>query len=124
MKVIVIVLSFLLILSVFSLTGNIQSFFDLYSFLLTSSMALIAVIGRHGLGAFKDLYTAELRNEVLNTILWSSLLAGIIGVLVGTVSILGNMDDPTMIGPALGVAFLSLFYGFFQAYLAFISMDK
>lgn len=36
---------------------------------------------------------------------------GMIGTLVGLVQMLGNMDDPTTIGPAMAVALLTTLYG-------------
>jgi chemotaxis protein MotA len=40
---------------------------------------------------------------------------GLIGTLIGLIQMLGNMSDPTTIGPAMAVALLTTFYG---AYLA------
>lgn len=36
---------------------------------------------------------------------------GLIGTLVGLVQMLGNLDDPSAIGPAMAVALLTTFYG-------------
>ncbi len=36
---------------------------------------------------------------------------GLIGTLVGLVQMLGNLDDPTLIGPSMAVALLTTFYG-------------
>jgi chemotaxis protein MotA len=36
---------------------------------------------------------------------------GLIGTLVGLVQMLGNLDDPTRIGPSMAVALLTTFYG-------------
>ncbi|WP_340151047.1 MotA/TolQ/ExbB proton channel family protein [uncultured Sneathiella sp.] len=36
---------------------------------------------------------------------------GLIGTLVGLVQMLGNLDDPSSIGPAMAVALLTTFYG-------------
>ncbi len=36
---------------------------------------------------------------------------GMIGTLVGLIAMLGNMDDPKKIGPAMGVALLTTLYG-------------
>ena len=41
----------------------------------------------------------------------SSPAMGMIGTLVGLVAMLGNMDDPKKIGPAMGVALLTTLYG-------------
>ena len=42
--------------------------------------------------------------------------SGVLGTLVGTVIMLGRLDDPARIGPGLAVAFLTLAYGLFLAY--------
>jgi chemotaxis protein MotA len=50
---------------------------------------------------------------------------GMIGTLIGLVLMLGNMDDPKGIGPALAVALLTTFYGSFLANVLFLPMaDK
>ena len=36
---------------------------------------------------------------------------GLIGTLVGLVQMLGRLDDPSTIGPAMAVALLTTFYG-------------
>ena len=36
---------------------------------------------------------------------------GLIGTLVGLIQMLGNLEDPSMIGPAMAVALLTTFYG-------------
>ena len=40
-----------------------------------------------------------------------ALLAGAVGTVIGHVKMLQNMSDPSAIGPALAVSFLTLFYG-------------
>lgn len=44
---------------------------------------------------------------------------GLIGTLIGLVQMLGNLDDPGSIGPAMAVALLTTFYGAILAYLVF-----
>ncbi|HAF89057.1 MAG TPA: motility protein A, partial [Deltaproteobacteria bacterium] len=36
---------------------------------------------------------------------------GMLGTLVGLVLLLQNLDDPSMIGPAMAVALITTFYG-------------
>lgn len=45
---------------------------------------------------------------------------GMIGTLIGLVIMLQNLDDPSSIGPAMGVALLTTFYGSVLANLFFI----
>lgn len=44
---------------------------------------------------------------------------GLIGTLVGLVQMLGNLDDPSSIGPAMAVALLTTFYGAVLANMVF-----
>lgn len=44
---------------------------------------------------------------------------GLIGTLIGLVQMLGNLDDPSSIGPAMAVALLTTFYGAILAYMFF-----
>ncbi|WP_084462390.1 motility protein A [Oceanibaculum pacificum] len=44
---------------------------------------------------------------------------GLIGTLVGLVQMLGNLNDPTSIGPAMAIALLTTFYGAVLAYMIF-----
>ncbi len=44
---------------------------------------------------------------------------GLIGTLIGLVQMLGNLDDPTVIGPAMAVALITTFYGVLLANVVF-----
>ena len=44
---------------------------------------------------------------------------GLIGTLVGLVQMLGGLDNPSTIGPAMAVALLTTFYGAVLAYMVF-----
>lgn len=45
---------------------------------------------------------------------------GMIGTLIGLVIMLGNLDDPETIGPAMAIALITTFYGSLLANLVFI----
>lgn len=47
---------------------------------------------------------------------------GLIGTLIGLVRMLGNLDNPSEIGPAMAVALLTTFYGAVMAHLVFIPL--
>ncbi len=47
---------------------------------------------------------------------------GLIGTLVGLVQMLGSLDDPSRIGPAMAVALLTTLYGAMLAHLVFIPL--
>ena len=44
---------------------------------------------------------------------------GLLGTLIGLVQMLGTLDDPSSIGPAMAVALLTTFYGALLAYMVF-----
>lgn len=47
---------------------------------------------------------------------------GLIGTLVGLVQMLGRLDDPSAIGPAMAVALLTTFYGAVLAHMVFLPL--
>ena len=47
---------------------------------------------------------------------------GLIGTLIGLVQMLGNLDDPTTIGPSMAIALLTTFYGAVLANMVFIPL--
>lgn len=47
---------------------------------------------------------------------------GLIGTLIGLVQMLGNLEDPSSIGPAMAVALLTTFYGAVLANMVFAPM--
>ena len=49
---------------------------------------------------------------------------GMIGTIMGLVGLLGNLDDPTSIGPNMAVALITTFYGAVSANLLFIPYGK
>ena len=48
---------------------------------------------------------------------------GMIGTLIGLVIMLGNLNDPSAIGPAMAIALITTFYGSVMANLIFIPMS-
>jgi len=47
---------------------------------------------------------------------------GLIGTLIGLIQMLGNLDDPSAIGPAMAVALLTTLYGATLAYMVFLPL--
>jgi len=47
---------------------------------------------------------------------------GLIGTLVGLIQMLGNLEDPSTIGPAMAVALLTTFYGAILANMVFMPL--
>jgi len=71
----------------------------------------------------RDLQATIMRHEksvsVLRRAAEFSPAMGLIGTLIGLVQMLGNLDDPTTIGPSMAVALLTTFYGALLANLVF-----
>ena len=53
-----------------------------------------------------------------------ALGSGLVGTLIGLISMLANMDDPKAIGPAMAVALLTALYGIFIAELCLAPMSN
>jgi flagellar motor component MotA len=49
---------------------------------------------------------------------------GWLGVLIGCIQMLQNMDDPKMIGPAMALALLTAFYGHLIAAVVFLPFSR
>lgn len=47
---------------------------------------------------------------------------GIIGTVMGLIHVLGNLSEPSKLGPAIAVAFLATFYGIFTANIFYLPM--
>ena len=56
--------------------------------------------------------------ERLETFRTGCTLSGAMGTLIGLVAIMASMDNPKMIGPALALALLTLFWAAYFNYLA------
>lgn len=74
----------------------------------TMEPEIAAVAIRHNRGA-----------EVLRRAAEVSPAMGLIGTLIGLVQMLGNLDDPSTIGPSMAVALLTTFYGAVLANMVF-----
>ncbi|MEW6710757.1 MAG: flagellar basal body-associated FliL family protein [Candidatus Riflebacteria bacterium] len=102
---------------------NFGAFLNLPTLFLITGLSFFLLLGAHGK---KFLYFIP---ESLKTLFFDplepsqefsqiamdgerfSLASGMIGVIVGLVILLGNLDDPSSIGPAMGMALLSVIYG-------------
>lgn len=68
------------------------------------------------------LATMDRHNKGVSIFRKSSEIApamGLIGTLIGLVQMLGSLDDPSSIGPAMAVALLTTLYGAMLAYMVF-----
>ena len=57
--------------------------------------------------------------EVLRRLAEVAPSMGLIGTLIGLIQLLGNLNSPAEIGPAMAIALLTTFYGAVLAYMVF-----
>ena len=69
---------------------------------------ILSMVDRHNKGVAVFRKSAEI-----------SPAMGLIGTLIGLVQMLGNLDDPSNIGPAMAVALLTTLYGAMLAFMVF-----
>jgi len=62
--------------------------------------------------------------QTYDTLATYSPAFGMIGTIMGLVFVLKSLDDPSQIGPKMGVALLSTFYGVFACYAIFTPISK
>ncbi|SFR56466.1 motility protein A [Thiomicrospira sp. ALE5] len=67
---------------------------------------------------------AQRGKSVLDSLADAAPAFGMIGTVIGLILMMGNLDDPEMIGPALAVALLTTLYGAILANAAFIPMAE
>ncbi|CCQ73047.1 motility protein A [Magnetospira sp. QH-2] len=74
----------------------------------------------------KDISSTEQRHarsaSILRKAAEYSPAMGLIGTLIGLVQMLGNLDDPSTIGPSMAVALLTTFYGAVLANMVFLPL--
>ena len=117
-----ILLAALLVAVAMVLQGGLGAFFDGLTLLFVCGVSLCVTLGMHGPLALRTALAAGLRGTaqddqlvahaaVLGTLRHTLLAAGAVGMLIGLVLLLMQLDDPDHLGPAVAVALLSLFYG-------------
>ncbi|UQB42330.1 MotA/TolQ/ExbB proton channel family protein [Thiomicrospira microaerophila] len=67
---------------------------------------------------------AQRGKAVLDALADAAPAFGMIGTVIGLILMLGNLDDPSTIGPSLAVALLTTLYGAIVANAAFIPMAE
>ena len=67
----------------------------------------------------------NLATRRLEAFRWGSALVAVLGVLIGAITILANLDEPKKLGPAVALALLTLFWATVFNYLCkFIIENK
>lgn len=132
-----------IILMVYSI-GSLESlaaFYDIPSILFVIGGLFIAVANfrlSEIFTAFRDVFSsktndeikkrAELDKKIFTTMSSYTVIASVIGAIVGVIIILGNLEDIKMLGPSLALASLPVFYAILLKLLVFmpltISIDK
>ena len=105
--------------------SNLAYFIDLPSLIIVVISAVVLAIGNFSLETYKKTWSIPFGNpedyeqsELIETLKCVNymgnmfIMMGLIGSLVGVVILLQNLDDPKMIGPAVAVAIMTLFYSF------------
>ena len=93
------------------LGSSFLAFIDVPSMILVFSVAIAALLGRHGVDGFKSLLDAERNQESTYTLGYAALIAGMLAFPLTAVSVLTAADSMKDIGPAMAVSMLSPFYG-------------
>lgn len=105
--------------------GNLSAFISPQTLFLVFGLSFFLLLGAHGKRflsfipeSIKTLFFDPLeQNPEFAQIAMDgekfSLASGTIGVVVGLVTLLGNLDDPSSIGPAMAMSLLSVIYGLF-----------
>ncbi len=74
----------------------------------------------------RDMHAILLRHSKSTSVLKKAAefapAMGLIGTLIGLVQMLGNLDDPSTIGPSMAVALLTTFYGAVLANMVFMPL--
>ena len=111
-----------LLVAAIGLNTHIHLFINLPSFIIVVGCSLTFTLAYHSADRVFKAFIAALsdgrlnRNEslqhqsVLSTIRVITSASGVIGTLIGLVSMLAKMDDPKSIGPAMAVALLTALY--------------
>ena len=133
MRIIGLIISMVIITLGITNGGDLASFIDIPSAIIVLAIptgCLLLAGARIGI-MFKAIFSASVTPEELKAAAtgWGQarryvLAAGWIGVLVGLVIMLKNLDDPSAIGPGLAMALLTAFYATVLAYVVFLPLQS
>lgn len=108
-----------------SLYGDLHSFLDLPSFLITTLITLGILLAKYGKEVFQLYKPQSQRSSVIASDgIVISILSGFLGCLIGIILILGNLSDQAAIGPGMAIAFLPLLYSFIIAVVIFFPLTR
>jgi len=114
---------FSIIGSILLLDSNVLAFIYLQALFLVVGLPFFLLLGSHG-KKFIEFLPEALKTFFLDPQEQNpnfaqiardgekfALAAGMIGVVIGLINLLGNLDDPANIGPAMAMSLLSIAYG-------------
>ena len=101
--------------------GSLAAFLTLEAFLVVMVGGALLSLAIHGLGVFQAYAMALDGANATTTERWNAFVllrssrnlfwaVGGAGLLIGLVSMLHHMEDPSQIGPAMALSLLSIFY--------------
>ena len=114
---------FIFLAAAMSMGSNILAFVDLNSIVIVAGVAFAGTFWAFSFSeifrVFLETFTAEgleaergeMGHAVFTRMKESFVAGGLTGTLLGLVSMLQNLEDPTAIGPAMAVALLTMLYG-------------
>ena len=122
LRFIFIILGLITLCTALVINSDILLFIDVASLLFVTVMPLFLTLGFHGpIDLSKAVLSSLIANKLneqssfsyqqtLSTLRLTTSASGVIGALIGFVSMLANMDDPSKIGPAMAVSLLTALY--------------
>jgi flagellar motor component MotA len=100
--------------------GHLNSLISASSFILVGGCTISMVVMAHGLRAPGNQFLEVLKRARGNTteidgalrlMIHAGPLSGLIGAIIGMISVMENLDNPSRIGPGMAVTLISLLYG-------------
>jgi flagellar motor component MotA len=137
MRFIYLILALGLIDAAILLGGELSLFVNAPSILIVVGCGFSFTLAAHGYAGLKNAMSAACGTKINNgkegsshalvllTLRNSFLGAGAVGTFIGLVQMLVSLDDPSLVGPSLAVALLTMTYGFILAELVVTpAMDR
>jgi len=112
-------------------SGKIQVFFDATSTALVVVATILGLFVSHTAAHVRQVLRsvfgpetmhpeqAEQGAAMFHRLAELAVAIGFLGTMIGLIQMLQNMEDPSAIGPAMSVAFLTMFYGILLSEVAF-----
>lgn len=129
-----IIIGFITLITAITINANIFIFIDMTSMLFVTAMPLFFTLGFHSpidigkaieaslTGRILDEHSSIAYQQTLSTLRLTTSASGVIGALVGFVSMLASLADPSSIGPAMAVSLLTALYSVIIAELLIAPM--